>query len=94
VKNVATVNPNIQGGTPCFSGTRVPVAAFFDYLRDGSTITEFLEDFPTVTREQTDALLAESRESIERAAMVSAPFLSCPLPASSAPDSSNPLHVF
>jgi uncharacterized protein (DUF433 family) len=68
--SVVAVNPNIQNGTPCFAGTRVPVAAFFDYLCQGSTVEEFLSDFPTVTREQASALLEQSRELTEQSAVV------------------------
>lgn len=49
--------PNKVGGVWLFRGTRVPVAALFENLRDGATIEEFLEWFPGVTREQIDALL-------------------------------------
>lgn len=50
-------SPEILGGTPVFAGTRVPVQALIDYLEEGKSLGEFLEDFPTVTREQaTEAL--------------------------------------
>lgn len=54
---VVTVNPKIQGGLPCFAGTRVPVTSLFDHLKRGYTVEQFLEDFPTVTKEQADAVL-------------------------------------
>ena len=41
---------NILGGTPVFRGTRVPSQALFDYLEGGTTLEDFLDDFPTVTR--------------------------------------------
>ena len=44
-------NPDILGGTPVFRGTRVPFQALLDYLEGGQTLDEFLDDFPTVTRE-------------------------------------------
>ena len=47
-----TINANIQGGIPCFTGTRVPARSLFDHLEQGYTIDEFLADFPTVSREQ------------------------------------------
>ena len=51
-------DPEIMGGTPVFVGTRVPL----DYLEAGQPLSEFLEDFPTVTREQAkEALLARAR---------------------------------
>ncbi len=62
--NVATINPNIQGGTPCFPTTRVPVTALFDYLDRGHTIIEFLADFPTVSEPQVHALLEQARADL------------------------------
>ena len=44
-------------GTPCFTGTRVPVQTLLDYIEEGDTIDSFLRDFPTVTREQAVASL-------------------------------------
>lgn len=55
--NVITRNPEILGGTPVFRGTRVPFQALLDYLEGGQTLDEFLDDFPSVTREAAvDAL--------------------------------------
>lgn len=45
-------DPEILGGAPVFIGTRVPFRALIDYLAEGQTLPEFLEDFPSVTREQ------------------------------------------
>lgn len=50
-------SPDILGGTPVFYGTRVPVRTLLDYLEAGEPLAEFLEDFPTVTREQATAAL-------------------------------------
>jgi uncharacterized protein (DUF433 family) len=47
-----TISPEIQSGEPVFTGTRVPVKNLFDYLKGGSNIESFLEDFPSVTPEQ------------------------------------------
>jgi len=47
-----TISDEIMSGTPVFKGTRVPVRNLVDYLSTGETIEEFLDDFPTVTREQ------------------------------------------
>ena len=44
-------DPEILGGTPVFRGARVPFQALLDYLEGGQTLDEFLDDFPTVTRE-------------------------------------------
>lgn len=49
--SVIVKNPKILGGTPVFRGTRVPFQALLDYLEGGETLDEFLEDFPSVTRE-------------------------------------------
>ena len=45
-----TIDPDILGGTPAFRGTRVPVQTLFDYLVDGFSLDEFLDNFPTVQR--------------------------------------------
>jgi uncharacterized protein (DUF433 family) len=50
---------DILGGTPVFAGTRVPVQTLFDYLEEGNSFEEFLEDFPSVSREQVVVLLHE-----------------------------------
>lgn len=50
-------DPEILGGTPVFVGTRVPVRTLLDYLEAGDPLDEFLEDFPSVTRDQTVATL-------------------------------------
>jgi uncharacterized protein (DUF433 family) len=57
IDNPISVNPGVQGGTPCFAGTRVPVASLFDHLEQGVPLDEFLADFPTVSREQAVAVL-------------------------------------
>jgi uncharacterized protein (DUF433 family) len=58
---VISVNPKILGGTPIFAGTRVPVDSLFDYLKRGRTIDYFLEQFPTVKREQVEQLLDDAK---------------------------------
>lgn len=50
-------DPDILGGTPVFRGTRVPLQALLDYLEGGETLDEFLDDFPTVTKEAAIAAL-------------------------------------
>jgi uncharacterized protein (DUF433 family) len=57
-------SPEIMSGTPVFAGTRVPVKTFFDYLKGGDTLDEFLDDFPTVTREQAVAVLELAGEDL------------------------------
>ena len=44
------IDPETMGGTPVFTGTRVPIQALFDYIETGETIEEFLENFPSVSR--------------------------------------------
>lgn len=47
-----TVHPEIQDGAPVFSGTRVRVETFFDFIRIGVSVSEFLNEFPSITRDQ------------------------------------------
>jgi uncharacterized protein (DUF433 family) len=49
--NIITRDPEVLGGTPVFRGTRVPFQALLDYLEGSQTLDDFLDDFPTVTRE-------------------------------------------
>ena len=51
LNGIITKDPDVLGGTPVFRGTRVPFQALLDYLEGGQTLDEFLDDFPTVTRE-------------------------------------------
>jgi uncharacterized protein (DUF433 family) len=57
-------DPEIMGGTPVFVGTRVPVQTLLDYLEAGDPLDEFLEDFPTVSREQVIAVLELAKEML------------------------------
>lgn len=59
-----TIDPEILGGTPVFRGTRVPVQTFFDYLERDYTLSEFLECFPSVSREMASGLLERSESVI------------------------------
>ncbi len=61
MNTVIHCDANILGGTPVFLGTRVPVESLFDYLKRGRTIDYFLEQFPTVQREQVESLLDEAK---------------------------------
>jgi uncharacterized protein (DUF433 family) len=60
--NVIVRDREILGGTPVFRGTRVPVQTLFDYLEGGETLEDFLEGFPTVTREAALAALEEAKD--------------------------------
>ena len=53
--------PGILGGTPVFRGTRVPVQTLIEYLEGGRTIDDFVDGFPTVTRQQVIAFLEEAK---------------------------------
>ncbi|HEU4904354.1 MAG TPA: DUF433 domain-containing protein [Flavisolibacter sp.] len=57
LKDLIVIEPEILGGQPVFKGTRVPVETLFDHLEAGVRLEEFLEDFPTVTKEQAIATL-------------------------------------
>lgn len=59
---VVQVDPEILGGTPVFRGTRVPVKNLLDYLAAGDALDQFLDDFPTVKREQAVAALELARD--------------------------------
>jgi uncharacterized protein (DUF433 family) len=56
------VDPEILGGTPVFVGTRVPFQALIDYMKGGHTLSDFLDDFPTVSHAQATAALEVIRE--------------------------------
>lgn len=63
-KPVISSSPEILGGTPVFAGTRVPVQNLIDYLEAGDSLDDFLNAFPSVTREQAVAALEIARESL------------------------------
>ena len=57
IKKLISKDSDILGGPPVFSGTRVPIDSLFDHLEAGVSLDEFLDDFPTVSRDQAVALL-------------------------------------
>jgi uncharacterized protein (DUF433 family) len=59
-----TSTPDILGGTPVFRGTRVPVQTLIEYLEGGQTIDDFLDGFPTVSREQVIDFLEEAKARV------------------------------
>jgi uncharacterized protein (DUF433 family) len=63
VKQASVVHsdPDILGGTPVFVGTRVPVQALIDYIKGGHSLEEFLDSFPTVSRELAVAALEQAK---------------------------------
>jgi uncharacterized protein (DUF433 family) len=64
-------DPDILGGTPVFVGTRVPLRNLFDYLERGHSLDEFLDAFPSVSREQTIAVLEAAHEVLTSGARAS-----------------------
>lgn len=62
--NLIRSSRDILGGTPVFAGTRVPVKNLIDYLEAGDTLDEFLEDFPSVTRQQAVQVLELAKEAL------------------------------
>ncbi len=64
IKDLVEVNPKKMSGTPVFTGTRVPIGHLFEYLEGGETVDQFLDQFPTVTRDQVLGVLELSKESL------------------------------
>lgn len=62
--SVVSSSPNVMGGTPVFSGTRVPIENLLDYLEGGESINDFLEGFPSVSREQVITFLEETKARV------------------------------
>ena len=63
-KSVIYRSSEVQGGTPVFLGTRVPVETLLDYLEAGDCLDDFLGEYPSVTREQALAALEIAREAL------------------------------
>jgi len=63
-QSVVSCDPEVMGGAPVFFGTRVPVQTLLDYLEAGETIDQFLEGFPSVTREQVIAFLEQAKDRL------------------------------
>lgn len=62
------IDPEIMSGAPCFAGTRVPIQNLIDYLEGGDSIEDFLEGFPSVSREQVISFLEEAKDRMLAAA--------------------------
>ena len=58
------IDPETMGGTPVFTGTRVPVQTLFDYIEGGDNLNEFLDDFPTVSKEAALAVLEMAKKVV------------------------------
>ena len=67
INSIIHSDPEILGGTFVFVGTRVPARALFDYLKGGHSLAEFLDDFPSVKREQAIGLLEQAKDLVARA---------------------------
>jgi uncharacterized protein (DUF433 family) len=65
---IVSRSPDVMGGTVVFHGTRVPVQTLLDYLEAGESIDDFLQGFPSVTREQVIAFLEEAKDQLIEAA--------------------------
>ena len=63
-QTLIVVDPDIQSGTPVFAGTRVPVQNLFDYLEEGDSLADFLEQFPSVSHEAAVAVLEQARSAL------------------------------
>ena len=63
-QSVVSCNAEVMGGAPVFRGTRVPVQTLLDYLEVGESIDDFLEGFPSVSREQVIAFLEEAKDRL------------------------------
>ena len=61
---VVASSPDVMGGTPVFAGTRVPIENLLDYLEGGESIEDFLEGFPSVSREQVITFLEETKARV------------------------------
>jgi uncharacterized protein (DUF433 family) len=59
-----SVSPEVMSGTPVFTGTRVPIQTLLDYLKVGDSIDDFLDGFPTVTKEQVITFLEEVEKAM------------------------------
>lgn len=70
LEKVINIDPEISGGTPVFSGTRVPIKNLFDYLETGESIETFLEDFDGVSKAQVVKVLEISQKLIEASSKI------------------------
>ena len=61
---VISRDPDVMGGTPVFAGTRVPIQTLLDYLQAGDSIDDFLDGFPSVTRDQVVRFLDQAKDSL------------------------------
>ena len=69
MEEIITTAPDIMHGTPCFAGTRVDVKTFFDHIKEGYSVDEFLEQFPSVRPELVSRFLDSLQDDATRAAV-------------------------
>lgn len=68
------IDPETMGGTPVFTGTRVPVQTLFDYIEGGDDLNEFLDDFPTVSKEAAIQVLEMAKKTLTTEKMLNESF--------------------
>lgn len=61
LQEIINIDKGVMSGTPVFNGTRVPIQSLFWHIEEGISIEDFLDDFPSVTREQINALLERTK---------------------------------
>ncbi len=64
METTISCDPDVMGGTPVFTGTRVPVQTLLDYLEGGDSIDDFIDGFPSVSREQAILFLEQARDQL------------------------------
>ncbi len=69
-----SIDPEVMSGTPVFAGTRVPVQTLFDYIEGGDDLAEFLDDYPSVSREAAIAVLQMAKASLTSEKLLHANF--------------------
>lgn len=67
------IDPETMGGTPVFTGTRVPIQTLFDYMKGGDDLNEFLDDYPSVSKETAIQVLEMARKSLTTEKMLHDP---------------------
>ncbi len=69
-----SIDPETMGGTAVFTGTRVPIQTLFDYLEGGDTLEEFIDDFPSVTKNQVIEVLEVAKKTVTTEKMLNENF--------------------
>ncbi len=74
IYGAVSIDPETMGGTPVFVGTRVPIQTLFDYLEGGDPLEEFLDDFPSVSKESVIQVLEMAKQSLTKEKMLNENF--------------------